>query len=105
MEIILTALKAAGATPRVRFETREYGAARILASVGLASAIMPRSVAELPGPAVHVARLDPEPWWMPSLAWSAQRRPLPALTAFIDFTIAHPELGSVGDNSEVSSPG
>ncbi|MCU1684381.1 MAG: hypothetical protein JWQ81_5120 [Amycolatopsis sp.] len=101
-EIIVAALKTADATPRVRFETRGYEAARILASVGLAAAIMPRSIAELPGPPVHVARLDPEPSWTPSLAWSALRRPAPALAAFIEFTIAHPELGSVGDNASIS---
>jgi DNA-binding transcriptional LysR family regulator len=94
-ELIVAALAAAGATPRVRFETREYGTARTLASVGLAAAILPRSVAEAPGPPVRVARLDPEPTWAPMLAWSANRRPAPALAAFLSFVIGHPELVSV----------
>jgi DNA-binding transcriptional LysR family regulator len=74
----------------MRFQTREYSTARILASAGLAVAILPRSIAEEPGHPVRVIRLDPEPTWTPSLAWSAQRRPAPALAAFLDFAMAEP---------------
>ncbi len=88
--IIVSALATAGVAPRVRFETREYSTARILASAGLAVAILPRSIAEEPGHPVRVIRLDPEPTWTPSLAWSAQRRPAPALAAFLDFATAGP---------------
>jgi DNA-binding transcriptional LysR family regulator len=95
-DVIVSALAAAGARPRVRFETREYSTARMLASVGLAAAILPRSVAAEPGPPVSVIRLDPEPAWTPSLAWAAGRRPAPALAAFIGFVTAHPDLASVG---------
>jgi DNA-binding transcriptional LysR family regulator len=84
-EIVLAALDAAGARPRFRFETRDTGTARALASFGVAAAIVPRSVAEEPGQPVRVMRLDPEPSWTPALAWSALRRPGPALAAFIDF--------------------
>jgi DNA-binding transcriptional LysR family regulator len=91
-EIIVSALVSAGAKPTVRFETREYGTARSLASAGLAAAILPRSVAEEAGPPVRVVRLDPEPTWAPSLAWSAVRRPPPAVAAFIGFAVGHPEL-------------
>jgi DNA-binding transcriptional LysR family regulator len=91
-EIIVSALSAAGAKPTVRFETREYATARALASIGLAAAILPRSVAEEAGPPVRVVRLDPEPTWAPSLAWSAARRPSPALGAFIDFAVGRREL-------------
>jgi DNA-binding transcriptional LysR family regulator len=94
-ETILAAFADAGAAPSVRFETREYSTARALASAGLASAILPRSVAEEPGRPVRVTRLDPQPMWRPALAWSAQRRPAPALAAFTDFAVAHPELLSV----------
>lgn len=48
---------------------------------------MPRSLAEAPGPPVSVIGLDPEPVWLPTLAWSSGRRPAPALTAFIDFVV------------------
>jgi DNA-binding transcriptional LysR family regulator len=95
-EIIVSALAAAGARPAVRFETREYGTARSLASVGLAAAILPRSVAEEAGPPVRIVRLDPEPAWAPSLAWSAVRRPPPALAAFISFAVGHQELALDG---------
>jgi DNA-binding transcriptional LysR family regulator len=94
-EVILAALGAAGASPRLRFETRDYSTARALASVGLAVAIVPLSVAEEPGQPVRIVRLLPEPTWAPSLAWSAARRPGPALAAFIDFAIGHPEFSSV----------
>ncbi|MEO3874826.1 LysR family transcriptional regulator [Nonomuraea sp. B12E4] len=83
--IILAALAEAGVRPHARFESREYGTARALAAVGLAAAIMPRSVAVAPGPPVSVLGLDPEPVWRPSLAWPSGRRPAPALAAFIDF--------------------
>jgi len=91
-EIIVSALAAAGAKPTVRFETREYGTARELASNGLAAAILPQGVAEDPGPPVRVVRLDPEPGWKPALAWSAIRRPAPALAAFLDFADGREEL-------------
>jgi DNA-binding transcriptional LysR family regulator len=94
-EAIIAAFAEAGVTPSVRFETREYSTARALASAGLACAILPRSVAEEPGHPVRLVRLDPEPIWRPALAWSAQRRPAPALAAFIDFVVEHPELLSV----------
>ncbi|MFC4052334.1 LysR family transcriptional regulator [Actinomadura syzygii] len=93
-EIVLSALADAGATPHIRFETREYSTARAMVSVGLAAAVMPRSVAEEPGQPVGVVRLDPEPTWAPSLAWPAGRRPGPALAAFIDFMARHPGLAS-----------
>jgi DNA-binding transcriptional LysR family regulator len=95
-EIIVTALAAAGVTPRVRFETREYSTARILASAGLGVAILPESIAREPGHVVRIVRLEPELRWMPSLAWSAGRRPAPALAAFIEFVVEHPELASIG---------
>jgi DNA-binding transcriptional LysR family regulator len=100
-EIVRSALAEAGAAPRLRFESREYSTARILASVGLAAAIMPRSVAEAAGPAVHLVRLDPEPTWRPSLAWSSARRPAPAVRTFIDFVVEHPVFSALagGDKS------
>lgn len=88
-DTVAAALAAAGAAPRVRFESREYSTARIFASVGLAVAIMPRSVAEAPGPPVRLARLDPELSWRPSLAWPAGRRPAPAVQTFVDFVLGN----------------
>jgi DNA-binding transcriptional LysR family regulator len=91
--IILAALAEAGARPRTRFVGREYNTARALANVGLAAAIMPRSVARAPGPEIHVVRLAPEPVWTPSLAWSASRRPAPALATLVDFLLNQAEFG------------
>jgi DNA-binding transcriptional LysR family regulator len=98
-EIIAGALAAAGAEPRVRFETRDYSTARALVGVGLAAAIMPWSVARAPGPVVEVIELEPAPVWTPALAWSANRRPAPALAALIDFMVGHPDLAVDGDIS------
>ncbi|MWA00202.1 LysR family transcriptional regulator [Actinomadura sp. LD22] len=94
-EIVLSAFAEAGAAARIRLETREYSTARAMASVGLAAAVVPRSIAEEPGLPVAVVRLDPEPTWAPSLAWPAGRRPGPALAAFIAFMRDHPDLASV----------
>ncbi|WP_055585398.1 LysR family transcriptional regulator [Peterkaempfera griseoplana] len=88
--IVGAALAAAGAVPRPRFESREYTTARALASVGLAAAVVPRSVAEAAGPPVAVAVLEPEPVWTPALAWSAVRRPTPALSAFLRMMLDSP---------------
>ncbi|MGC4954198.1 LysR family transcriptional regulator [Actinomadura citrea] len=93
-EIVLSALADAGATARIRFETRECSTARAMASVGPAVAIVPRSVAEEPGRPVGVVRLDPEPTWAPSLVWPAGRRSGLALAAFIDFVARRPYLAS-----------
>ena len=102
-EIVAAALAAAGARPLHRFESREYSTARALAGVGLAAAVMPRSVAQAPGPPVAVVALDPELSWTPTLAWSAVRRPAPALSAFIDFVVGHPEFASPVNTSANTS--
>jgi DNA-binding transcriptional LysR family regulator len=94
--IVAAALAAAGARPVQRFESREYSTARALAGVGLAAAVMPRSVARAPGPPVAVVGLEPELYWTPTLAWSAGRRPGPALRAFIDFVVGHAEFAAPG---------
>ncbi|MFF7637859.1 LysR substrate-binding domain-containing protein [Kitasatospora sp. NPDC008050] len=91
-EIVLSALTLAGATPRFRFETRDPAAARALAAFGVAAAIVPRAVAEGPGHPVRIRRLTPEPHWMLTLAWSAERRPGSALATFLDFAGGHPAL-------------
>jgi DNA-binding transcriptional LysR family regulator len=84
----------------VRFETRDYSTARALVDVGLAAAILPRSVARAPGPPVQTIELDPQPVWTPALAWSARRRPTPALSSLIDFMVGHPDLAVDGDISD-----
>ncbi|HEY3502065.1 MAG TPA: LysR family transcriptional regulator [Actinocatenispora sp.] len=87
-DLILAAFAAADAAPQARYLTREYATARTLVSAGLAAAVVPRSVATEDGPPVAIRRLDPQPSWHPALAWSARRRPTPALAAFLDFAEA-----------------
>lgn len=87
-DVVVAALAAHGAVPRVRFETREYRTARALVSAGLAAAVLPLSVAEEQGPAIRTVRLEPEPVWSPVLAWSSTRRPTPALEAFREAVVA-----------------
>jgi len=101
-EIIRTALAEAGVSPRSRFEIREPGTARAMVSVGLAAAILPRSLAESPGPPVRIVALEPDLTWTPSLAWSATRRTAPALTAFLEFVIEHPELAGLAGQEHAS---
>lgn len=84
-DLILATFAAADAAPQTRYLSREYATARTLVSAGLAAAVVPRSVAAEDGPPVAVRRLDPQPSWNPVLAWSARRRPAPALAAFLDF--------------------
>jgi len=64
-------------------------------------AILPLSVAEEPGHPVRLVRLDPEPSWAPSLAWSAKRRPSPALAALLNFVTEHPDLAAIGNNENI----
>lgn len=84
-DLILATFAAVDAAPQARYLSREYATARTLVSAGLAAAVVPRSVAAEEGPPVAVRRLDPQPSWNPVLAWSARRRPTPALAAFLDF--------------------
>ncbi|WP_460346760.1 LysR family transcriptional regulator [Actinoallomurus acanthiterrae] len=91
-EVVAGAMADAGISGRFRFETRDYGTARSLVSVGLAAAVLPRSVAAEPGPPVRVIDLEPVLTWRPSLAWSAVRVPAPALKVFVEFVAEHGEI-------------
>ncbi|MEV0404943.1 LysR family transcriptional regulator [Actinoallomurus sp. NPDC050550] len=91
-EVVAGALADAGISGRFRFETRDYGTARSLVSVGLAAAVLPRSVATEPGPPVRVIDLEPVLTWRPSLAWSAVRVSPPALKVFVDFVAEHGDI-------------
>ncbi|WP_433190794.1 LysR family transcriptional regulator [Actinoallomurus sp. CA-150999] len=91
-EVVAGALADAGISGRFRFETRDYGTARSLVSVGLAAAVLPRSVAAEPGPPVRVIDLEPVLTWRPSLAWSAVRVSPPALKVFVDFVAEHGDI-------------
>ena len=64
-----------GLEPRNAFICTEMAAVRGLASKGLGVAVIPRSVAELPGPPIELRPIGPEPLtWPIALVWRAARR-------------------------------
>jgi DNA-binding transcriptional LysR family regulator len=73
-----------GLTPRTAFSCTEMGAVRALASRGLGVAVLPASIAELPGPPVVTRPVGPDPLtWPVALVWRASRRQPPAAKAFL----------------------
>ena len=78
--------------PRNAFVCTEMGAVRGLASKGLGVAVLPRSVAELPGPAIEIRSIGPEPLtWPIALVWRAARRHSPAGKAFLQVALESAE--------------
>src|SRR6478609_11347179 len=64
-----------GLEPRNAFVCTEMAAVRVLAGKGLGVAVMPRSVAEQPGPAIELRPIGPERLtWPIALVWRAARR-------------------------------
>jgi len=85
--------------PRNAFICTEMGAVRGLASKGLGIAVLPRSVAELPGPPIELRPIGPDRLtWPIALVWRAARRQSPAGKAFLQVALesaertARPEL-------------
>ena len=73
-----------GLEPRNAFVCTEMAAVRALASKGLGVAVMPRSVAEHPGPPIELRAIGPDRLtWPISLVWRVARRQTPAGKAFI----------------------
>jgi DNA-binding transcriptional LysR family regulator len=73
-----------GLEPRNAFVCTEMGAVRGLASKGLGVAVIPLSVAELPGPPIELRPIGPERLtWPIALVWRVARRHSPAGKAFI----------------------
>ena len=73
-----------GLEPRNAFICTEMGAVRGLASTGLGSAVLPRSVAEQPGPPIELRPIGPDRLtWPIALVWRASRRQTPAGKAFL----------------------
>jgi DNA-binding transcriptional LysR family regulator len=69
---------------RNAFVCTEMGAVRGLASKGLGVAVIPRSVAEQPGPAIELRPIGPERLtWPIALVWRVGRHQTPAGKAFI----------------------
>jgi DNA-binding transcriptional LysR family regulator len=77
-----------GIEPRNAFICTEMAALRALASRGLGIAVIPRSVAEQPGPPIELRPLAPEPLtWPVALVWRAARRQSPAGKAFLQVAL------------------
>jgi DNA-binding transcriptional LysR family regulator len=74
--------------PRNAFICTEMAAVRGLTSKGLGVAVIPRSVAELPGPPIELRSIGPEPLtWPVALVWRAQRRQTPAAKTFLKLAL------------------
>ena len=82
--LIEQAFLAAGGSLRVAVETTETSAARAFVSAGIGAALIPQSVAELPGPPVTLVALSNPPVRASALAWSRGRRTA-ASRAFIAY--------------------
>ena len=86
LRVMLTAAAAAeGFVPRIEFETYSPASMRELVSAGLGVALLARSAAEGPGPAIGICELARAPEHPPIGLIHARRRPLtPAARAFGD---------------------
>jgi DNA-binding transcriptional LysR family regulator len=81
-----------GLEPRNAFICTEMAAVRGLASKGLGIAVLPRSVAEQPGPPIELRPIAPERLtWPVALVWRAARRQTPAGKAFLKVALAYAE--------------
>jgi DNA-binding transcriptional LysR family regulator len=81
-----------GLEPRNAFICTEMGAVRGLASKGLGIAVIPRSIAEQPGPPIELRPIAPERLtWPIALVWRASRRQTPAGKAFLKVALEYAE--------------
>jgi DNA-binding transcriptional LysR family regulator len=92
-------LEERGLKPRNAFICTEMAAVRGLASKGLGVTMIPRSVAEQPGPPIELRPIGPERLtWPVALVWRVGRHQTPAGKAFIAVALEyaeraeHPEL-------------
>jgi len=78
------AMAAEGLVPRNALICTEMAAVRALASRGLGVAVLPDSIAAIPGPPVVTRQLGRAPLtWPVALTWRAARRQPPAAKAFL----------------------
>jgi DNA-binding transcriptional LysR family regulator len=81
-----------GLEPRNAFICTEMAAVRGLASKGLGVAVLPRSVAEEPGPPIELRPIGPDRLtWPIALVWRAARRQTPAAKAFLKVALDYAE--------------
>ena len=90
-----------GLEPRNAFICTEMAAVRGLASKGLGVAVLPRSVAEQPGPEIELRPIGPERLtWPVALVWRAARRQTPAGKAFLKVALAYADGSEQGERPE-----
>ena len=88
-----------GLEPRNAFICTEMGAVRGLASKGLGIAVIPRSVAEQPGPPIELRPIGPDRLtWPIALVWRASRRQTAAGKAFLKVALSYADRD--GDTAE-----
>jgi LysR family transcriptional activator of glutamate synthase operon len=75
----------AGGSLRLALESGDPFLLRSLAARGFATAILPRSLTTLEGPALEVRSLDPAVQLPVALVWRRERNAPPAARAFIEF--------------------
>jgi len=81
-----------GLEPRNAFICTEMGAVRALVSKGLGVAVLPRSIAADPGPAITFRPVGPELLtWPTARVWRADRRQPPAAKAFLQLALQRAE--------------
>jgi DNA-binding transcriptional LysR family regulator len=92
-ETIDGALRAAGAEPKIAFESDELVSVRELVARSLGASIVPRSTVTADGPPVAVVEIGPLRLGRPlTLTWRERRQP-PAAAAFLGFVRAAAESG------------
>jgi DNA-binding transcriptional LysR family regulator len=85
-------MAARGLEPRNAFICTEMAAVRALTSKGLGVAVMPRSIAQEPGPPIETRPIGPERLtWPVALIWRAARRQTPAGKAFLKVALEYAE--------------
>ena len=85
---ITAAMTREGISPRATFDCNELGTVRVLTSRGLGVAVLPRSVADGPGPPIEVRPLKPRIHRPVTLMWRADRQRPPAAETFLTFALA-----------------
>jgi DNA-binding transcriptional LysR family regulator len=92
-QLVDAAFESAGVEPRIALEGNDLALVRSLVAEGVGLAILPRTFAELPGPAVALAPLRPPLRMTVALWWRRGRHLSPAARAFVEFVRAHAPLG------------
>ncbi len=84
-QLVDAAFERAGVEPRIALEGNDLALVRSLVAEGVGLAILPRTFAELPGPAVALRPLSPPLRMNVALWWRRGRHLSPAARAFVEF--------------------